>query len=301
MTMPVPVILVPLDGSREAEHAIPAALEVARRTDARLELLRVRPPRAIREEIEGRPFTDPGPPGIERRYLDEIAARLPDAFQLGVKVVLGEPAAAIVNRAADAGARLIVMCTHARGSAGRLLLGSVADAVVRSAAVPVMLLKPPPTQATLPALRPFPRVLIPVDGSRESEQIVPLLVRTIGATGTEFSLLRVVHPEAALVASNAAAGGGRDQNPRRELETLASWIRARDGHAAARLVADRTPASVILEEADRTGARLIAMTTRARRGTSRLVLGSVADEVLRGAGCPVILFRPLTADWGATP
>jgi nucleotide-binding universal stress UspA family protein len=291
--MPIPVMLVPLDGSREAEHAIPAALEVVRRTGARLELLRVRPPREIREEIEGRPFTDPGPPSLERRYLDEIAARLSDADQLTVKVIRGEPAESIVNRAAVAGANLIVMCTHARGGAGRLLLGSVADVVVRSSAVPVMLLKPPPTKVTLPSLRTFPRVLVPVDGSPESEQIVPLLMQTIGTNGTEFSLLRVVHPEAALVASHTMAGSaGRDQNPARELEALASSIRSRDGHAAARLVAERNPANVILEEADRTGARLIAMTTRARRGASRLVIGSVADEVLRGAGCPVILFRP---------
>jgi nucleotide-binding universal stress UspA family protein len=291
--MPVPVILVPLDGSREAEHAIPAALEVARRTDARLELLRVRPPREIREEIEGRPFTDPGPPSIERRYLDQLAARLSDVDRLTVKVIRGEPAESIANRAADIGASLIVMCTHARGGAGRLLLGSVADAVVRSAAVPVMLLKPPPTEATLPSLRTFPRVLVPVDGSPESQQIVPLLVQTIGTDGTEFSLVRVVHPEAALVASHATGGdAGRDQNPARGLDTLASWIRDRAGHASVRLVADRNPAEVILEEANRTGARLIAMTTRARRGPSRLVLGSVADEVLRGAGCPVILFRP---------
>jgi nucleotide-binding universal stress UspA family protein len=293
--MPVPTVIVPLDGSTYAEHAIPAALEVARKTDARMELLRVRPSRSIRADMESRPFTDPGPPSMERRYLDRIASRLADTVPITVKVLRGNADEAIVLRAAQVSASLIVMCTHARGGAGRMLLGSVADGVVRGAAVPVLLIKAPPTEVTLPSERNLSRVLVPIDGSAESEQIVPLLVQTLGAQNTSFTLLRVVHPEAALV----AAGGGtvpgeRDQDPERELEQLADWLRGKGALVETRVAVDANPAGVILAEAERRGARLIAMTTRARRGTSRLVLGSVADEVLREAPRPVLLFRPFT-------
>lgn len=291
--MQAPTVIVPLDGSTYAEHAIPAALGIARRTDARLELLRVRPNRSIREDMESRPFTDPGPPGVERRYLDDISSRLKGTVPVTVKVLRGDPAEAIVIRAAEAEAGIIVMSTHARSGAGRMLLGSVADGVVRSAAVPVMLIKPPPTEVTLPSERTFPRVLVPVDGSPQSEQIVPLLDRTFGARGAAFTLLRVVHPEAVFVPTSVdVRSARRDQDPERELDELAGWLRERGAVANTKVLAERDAAAAILEEAERTGARLIAMTTRARRGPSRIVVGSVADEVLRGAPCPVLLFRP---------
>ncbi len=293
--MPVPTVVVPLDGSIYAEHAIPAALGIARQTDACLELLRVRPRRSIKEDMESRPFTDPGPPSVERRYLEEIASRLQGTVPVAVKVLRGDPAEAIVIRAAEVNASLIVMCTHARGSGGRMILGSVADGVVRSAAVPVMLIKPPPTEVTLPSERGFPRILVPLDGSTHSEQILPLLARTLGTRDAAFTLLRVVHPEAALVPTHAdSRSSRRDQDPARELEELAGWLSERGAVARTEVIADRDAAAVILGEAEGTGARLIAMTTRARRGPSRIVLGSVADEVLRGAPCPVLLFRPLT-------
>ncbi len=291
--MPKHTILVPLDGSTYAEHALPLALGLAERTGAALELVRVRPYRSMREESEKKPFLDQGPPSMERRYLDDIARQLATITPVNVKVLLGDPAESIVNRAADAGAILIVMCTHARGGAGRLLLGSVADAVVHSAAVPVLLIKPPPTRVTLPSVRQPGRVLIPLDGSPQSEQMVDVALRCLGTPRPAVTLVRVVHPEAALV-SATAGHDGRDQNVEGELATQAERLREFHVAAETRLITDRDPAAVILAEADRSGARLIAMTTRARRGASRAVIGSVADAVLRGASCPVLLFRPLS-------
>jgi nucleotide-binding universal stress UspA family protein len=79
------------------------------------------------------------------------------------------------------------------------------------------------------------------------------------------------------------------------LEPLAARLRARSFTVHTRVVAGERPANAILDDATLHGADLIALATRGRGGLKRLVLGSVADKVLRGTGTAVLTYRPTEA------
>jgi nucleotide-binding universal stress UspA family protein len=134
-------ILVPLDGSQAAEAAIPVAVRLAGEPKATLVLLAVANARLSQE---------PGPaePGIApvqdaRSYLEGARGRLmPDIDGVTTRVWSGPAAVAIVKAAQSYGVDMIVMTTHGRSGRERDLFGSVADAVLREAPMPVLVLRP---------------------------------------------------------------------------------------------------------------------------------------------------------------
>jgi nucleotide-binding universal stress UspA family protein len=135
-------ILVPLDGSQLAEQALDKALEVAEPGAPPL-LLLVRA-----AEASAWPGVDPTEGQIEvvreaEQYLEAVKARLASRGILRVQtsVWYGAPAPAIVEAAHVAKADLIVMTTHGRSGLGRLVLGSVAEAVLRGTTTPILLLR----------------------------------------------------------------------------------------------------------------------------------------------------------------
>ncbi len=153
------VIVVALDGSALSEEAVPVAARLAGERDAALALLRVvptsHPPIA---EYPAMPLvenpwdspampaaqTPPDPEAEDRaqagRYLEGVAAHLQGPTRLMVRE--GRAAEEIVAAARDAGAEFIVMTTHGRRGLARMVMGSVADAVVRTSPVPVVLMRP---------------------------------------------------------------------------------------------------------------------------------------------------------------
>ena len=122
----------------------------------------------------------------------------------------------------------------------------------------------------------YTRILVPVDGSTFSEQLIGPAAVLAKATGAELALLRVVgnaedYEAARLYVEGLAAGAG----------AKAICTSASAGVAAA-----------IREEAQQVPATLLAICTHARGGAMRAILGSVALEVLRGLGAPLVVFRP---------
>jgi nucleotide-binding universal stress UspA family protein len=75
------------------------------------------------------------------------------------------------------------------------------------------------------------------------------------------------------------------------LESIANRIRSMGHEVQTTIIVDRQPARAILDYARHEGLELIALSTRGRGGLSRMVLGSVADEVLRNTGVPVLVYR----------
>jgi nucleotide-binding universal stress UspA family protein len=134
------------------------------------------------------------------------------------------------------------------------------------------------------------RVLVPLDGSGLSEAIRPLL-RDLGPVTA--TLLRVLEGQAVDPEARAAA--------ERELERIARSVRA-EGAASVRWVTrEGKPAAEILAAARDLDAGLIAMTTHGRGGFDRLVFGSVAESVIRGAHVPVLAVRASEAVVAAPP
>jgi nucleotide-binding universal stress UspA family protein len=137
--------LVPLDGSMVAESIVPFILEIAGPLDMEVALLRVvvpAPPivvegssHVIVEDVE-KLRTD------AEEYLNSVAASLRGrGVRVTVQVRFGEAVAEILAGAREVGADLIAMTTHGRGGLGRLLFGSVAEAVLRQAEIPVFLMR----------------------------------------------------------------------------------------------------------------------------------------------------------------
>lgn len=150
--MKLDTIVVPLDGSRLAELALDRALELADKERTRLVLLRAATahafPGADTIEAQVRAVRD------AEEYLDEAAARAEKAGVRNVtkSVWYGPPAWAIVEAAEFMRAGLIVMSTHGRSGLGRLVLGSVAESVVRGTTIPILLIRSP--EAPLDGPRP---------------------------------------------------------------------------------------------------------------------------------------------------
>ena len=136
-------ILVPLDGSLLAEGAIQTAAGLARESGAALVLLRA-------AEAHTLPGADPTDAQVAvvreaEEYLTAVAARLGEEGIKGVEtsVWYGPPATAIIEAARLQKGDLIVMTTHGRSGLGRLILGSVAESVLRGTTTPILLLRAP--------------------------------------------------------------------------------------------------------------------------------------------------------------
>jgi nucleotide-binding universal stress UspA family protein len=309
-------IFVPLDGSTFGEHALPLALEVARRSKATLHLTHVllpisavfaEAPPFVSGAVEGRLLQEQK--ATQQKYLDGAARRLTAAGAPRVQTALlgGDVAETLRKQAAEVGAELMVMSTHGYGPFTRFWLGSVADELVRSTLpAPLILVRPGEDAMDLAKPPPLKRVLLPLDGSKLAEQMIEPAAVFAQTAGAELTLLRVIKP--LLPTTPAVEGqtfGHMVQGLLAQTQALQEKIRAeaRDYLTAAAeplrkrgltvqvcVEADESPAPAILRHAR--NADLVALATHGYRGLSRLFLGSVADKIVRGAQVPVMAWRP---------
>ena len=122
----------------------------------------------------------------------------------------------------------------------------------------------------------YERILVPLDGSPFSEEVIPYAAGLAAIHGTELVLLRVVEK------------ASEEESARDYIDSMASY----HGTRGLSLVDTGDAARAILAEAGRQPSTLLAMTSRGRSGLMELVLGSVAQRVVRGAGGPVLVYRP---------
>lgn len=306
-------LLVPLDGSAAAEQALPMALSLARRFRAPVQIVHVYVPvrgmygeggwcdEAIdREMREGR-----------KAYLDSVVQRLAVDSDISWSAVLLEgPVASTINRhVRGAGFDMIVMTTQGRGPVARIWLGSVADSLVRQTSIPILFVRPQEGEADLTKEPMIERLHIPLDGSELAEQILEPALAVAAATQAEITLIRVVQQLAP--DSNESDKGkvswirpallmrlkelDRQERATAEeyLERIAEQLRSRTSCVQARVVLQVPTATAIVDDASTHGADLIALATQGRGGLKRLLVGSVADKVLRGAIMPVLVQRPV--------
>lgn len=287
------ILVVPLDGSEPAEAALAIAeLIPSQRVrlltvefDAQVPMLGDAPAwevwRAERER-EG------------QTYLERMAEPLRRQGR-AVETIFefGDPADLIVGVAADAD--LIVMGSHGRGGADRVLFGSVADRVARHATCLTLIVRGGERPAVAP---PLSRLVVPLDGSLFAERALPTATALAAVLGLPIHLVRVFDFDAlrATVQAgiHAATAYAQSQEAIRRqgeeyLATQAQRLRNRDLTATSELRIG--PPAAELLEAVRTG-DLIVLTTHGRGGIRRWLLGSVAEKLVRLAPAPVLLVRP---------
>jgi nucleotide-binding universal stress UspA family protein len=305
-------ILVPLDGSAFGEQALPLALTIARRSGANLRLATVHVPvlpvYVNRVSLPDQINSDLLKRG--RKYLDSVAGRVSAVTSMSVQTSLLEGAVvdALCQEATDAHADLIVMTTHGRGALARAWLGSVADNVVRHAEVPVLLVRPREEPVDLAGEALLGRVLIPLDGSPFAEQIIEPAVALAALMKAEVALVRVIKPmvigpddpwavpipegERPVLESLPALHEEDRRKAQAYLDAAADRLRQRSLQVQTRVVVHDHAAAAILDDAKANGVDLIALETHGYKGIARLLVGSVADKVLRGASLPVLIQRP---------
>jgi nucleotide-binding universal stress UspA family protein len=305
-------VMVPIDGSLLAEEAIATAAVIAKESGAALELARVHV--AYPYELYENDRWDDEWRTEERAYLSQKAARVEDKFGIPVHTVLleGQVVEQLCKHALETEASAIVMSTHGRTGFSRAWLGSVADGVMRKAGMPVLLLPPrahvpPRADETHPLFR---HVLIPLDGSSLAEDILPAAAALAQIGHARLTLLRCIEvyrlPAVAqlYLPEPILTDDGLDELTtiaREYLELRAAELRKR--YPALEVVVQveigESAAAMIVDAAKVESADLIAMATHGR-GATRLMIGSVADKVLRSGVSPVLLLRPRRAQTGAS-
>ncbi len=290
--------LVPLDGSELAARALPYAKRLAQSTGSRVVLVTAitEPEGAVRQ--------------LNRQdvQLTEASSELRKG---GVKVDAvtrpGNAREVIIALAKEIGADLIVMSTHGRSGVGRVVLGSVAEHVLRMAGLPVLLVTPHSPSNWSPNLHG--PVVVSLDGSGMAESAVVPAQRLAQTLGAGLSLIRIVEPVEVISPDALGPTGMLNSTPygglqidlssdltsqvdaaEDYLQQFASTLGAETPLETKAIIGD--PASTICQVAVEQGAAAIALSTHVRSGLDRLVLGSVAISAVRHAAMPVLAVHP---------
>ncbi len=290
-------IMVPLDGSDEAEAILPYVSRIASGMDLAVALLSVmdRGAMEMRESYYSSLF---------ERAEQEAKGRLHNAAhqlqQDGVRteelVISGRADAEITEAADRLGCNLIAMSTHGRSLLGRGILGSVADRVVHTARIPVLTVTPGKVRAYHGSDTVVTRLVVPLDGSALAETVLPYVKEMASKLGYTVVLLRVVRPlhyfwvgehppeineENALMENEA----------REYMEATAEGL-SRDGVAVEWRVLVGHPTTIVLEQIRDIPHSIVAMTTHGRSGLRRWLIGSLAETLVRSGGDPVLIVPP---------
>jgi len=287
-------LLLAVDFSRPASRAVPYAIKLASVLRLSLTIVHV---------FQAPPGFDSWIPA-SRRSLNPLKTRA--LLELGrvvrfandnqveaeYKLLAGVPEDAILQTADEVRAGLIVMGTHGRSGLDRLRLGSVADAVLHRAPCPVFTIRA--STGGHPAVHPLrlnlSRILVAMDFSPSSEAALRRAAELARLLRAEVVLLHVGEPPLpSSSASTHATDSARAQTEEQFQQALSAASAA--DVVGERLLLQGDPAESILAHARHTKTRLIVMGTQGRRGLERLLLGSVAEAVIRGAHCPVLVVR----------
>jgi nucleotide-binding universal stress UspA family protein len=280
-------ILVPLDGTAMAQHALLPAADIARRGGGRLALVVVHPigPAEDAPTIGSR--DDEVLRDDEDRYLKGLRACVA-TFGVPVEIDLLRGGDVVPALAAYAQARqvdLVVGTTHGRGAIARLLLGGTALRLAHELRCPMLLIKPLAVDTReLPAGGPR-RIAIALDGSARAETAIPAALALSAGSATDCLLIRAIR-----LPLHARTLGALRQESERYLTQLARRLEGRGHlHLEWRAPLSSTPATALRNAATRWRADVLALATRERSDVRRTVLGSVADELVRTAPLPVLV------------
>jgi len=302
-------IMVPLDGSSLGEYALPLALGIAQRAGAAVDLVHVGTPlgpHAFGGELDAPVLGEMRRAQLRagaRAYLDQLAGSRSACWEVAITATVLDGGAVdrLYDHALAASADLVVMTTHGYGMLARAWMGSVADKLVRHLPTPVLLVRPHAEALDLLEVvheRGFEHVLIPLDGSALAEEILEPALALGTLMEAEYTLMEAIEAPVLGYAPSPQVAGLDERalerwraEARAYLERVAGRMRAR-GLVVRTRVTSAPPALAIIDAARKHTADLIALSTHGRGGLARLLLGSVADTVVRGAGVPVLLQRP---------
>lgn len=292
-------ILVPLDGSELAQIALPYAQKLAGVLGSQIILI------YISESADDRYHH------MHQFYLQqmvEATKQNAETFQdrqqvrtikVDSVILVGDPAEEIVDYAGKEDIGLIVMSTHGRSGIKRWAMGSVAEKVLRATKQPMAIIRAKGARPDMLGERSIlSKILVTLDGSKESEAVIPYIEELASELQVEIILLQVIAPDYHIYAAGGPEYGiyaeqqieSMKKFARDYLEGVSARLKQREVVAKPEIMFG-TAAEAIINFADQTNASLVAMTTHGRSGVSRWALGSVAERVLRAGNTPLLLVR----------
>jgi nucleotide-binding universal stress UspA family protein len=294
-------IIVPLDGLPIAEQALPMAARLAEGLEAELLLTHVIDPMA--SHIHYHPGTT-WTIDDERRQMQSNATQYltyvketwcHTGLHINTEVIEGGIGEAIIQLAQQRQATSIVMTTHAKTGLARVALGSVADYVIRESPCTVVVV--PPHAVVAPVhFAPLHTILVPLDGSLFAEAALHHAKLVARAFNAQLHLFRVTTPvPTTWYPHQIPLPSPLPEEVYILTEHYLAHIQTQllhEGFHVDSHVGVGTPGDAILGYAKAVGANLIAMSTHAHTGLSRIVLGSTADHVVRSGTIPVLLVHP---------
>ncbi|WP_435180158.1 universal stress protein [Halorussus sp. AFM4] len=285
-------ILVPVDGSEGADAAVGHAADIAERFDAAVRVLFVANTKRDSVTTVGTEVVD----ALEQKGEQIVEPVAADLRERGVdcetEVVQGAPATAIADYAESEGMDLVVMPTRGREGLSRLLLGSVTEKTLRLSEVPVLTIR---THEDARTSFPYEDVLVPTDGSEAARAAVDQAVDLAAALDATVHAVSVVD-DTSLGLDVRSVSASEDLEDRAE-EAVAD-VAARAEEAGVESVTEEVLRGRvhrrILGYVDDNDVDLVAVGTTGRGGTDRVLLGSVAERLVRSSPVPVLTVRRQT-------
>ncbi len=291
-------LLVPLDGSRLAEQALPVAAYLARVLNAKVMLIHIIEHNAPREIHSERHLTNAEE---AEAYLEEVAGR---GFPAGTQVErhvhtseVSKMAESIVEHTEELQYDAVVMCTHGRSGPRDWIYGSIAQQVIELKKPPVFLIRP----NEMEDLQQYQcrKILAPLDGIQAHEQVIPLAVDLAKACGAALHLAMVVPTFGTLSGERKAASRLLPGTTAAALDMVESEGEEYLNKVLAGLqqtglpitteVKRGDPASTLVEMAENAGADLIVLATHGKAGMDAFWSGSVAPKISSHSSVPLLL------------
>jgi len=262
-------IIVCLDGSSLAEKILPLARGIAAAKSGKLTLLRV--------------VQDVAELAAEEEYLRDCARQYAAELSL---LVADDAGAAIAGHLANHSNAMAALTTHGRTAWSEAILGSVALSVIRAAKRPVLIFCP--IEIAGDAAEKVDNIVVALDGSALSEKIIPYAAEAARFLAAGLLLVQVLPAQPVTPLTHEKS----DLNEAAYLHSKAAAIKKRYHIDAQWEVLHGDVADAICRFISNMPNTLLAMTTHARTGIERAILGSVAAACVRRAAVPLMLYWP---------
>jgi len=290
-------ILLPLDGSQLAESALPVVAYLADKLKAQVTLLHIIEKNAP-TSIHGQHHLTNEDEACQ--YLQNIAEK---AFPPHLEVYrhvhteeVSKVSQSIVQHSDELDPDLIVMCAHGEGGLRDFVVGSIAQQVIASGTIPVLLLQPEKDAAEFSS---FERILVALDGNPEHEAGYALTTDLAAELGAAVHLIQVVPTLSTLNVKHSATGTllptttaallEIDEDNAREYleEKITGLLKA--GVSVSAEVERGDPARQVVQSADTQNSQLIVLGTHGKSGMNAFWAGSVAPRIVEQTHRPILL------------
>lgn len=288
-------ILLPLDGSRLAESAIPFVVELCEKLDCKVTLLHVIEKDAS-PEIHGQKHLTNEDEACN--YLGDIAEQFLSFCGQVEKHVHNEEVSqvsqSIVQHSGEFAPDLIVLCAHGEGGLRDIVAGSIAQQVIANGEVPVLLIHPehPFTE--------FKNLLVALDGEEDHDRALDLATQLAKQLNSDLRLVRIVPTYSTLAGENAALGSMLPATTIAYLDVMEEEaVDYLQGHLdklcgqginTEAEVQRGDPAQEVVKSANRSNVDMIILGTHGKSGLNAFWSGSVAPKILTKTKIPVLLY-----------